>query len=45
MKAYPGSTMRFTVTEQYRNMKQVLDRNPRSSAISSKPSAALASSR
>lgn len=28
MKAYPGSTMRFTVTEQYRNMKQVLDRNP-----------------
>lgn len=28
MKAYPGSTMRFTVTEQYRNMKEVLDRHP-----------------
>jgi len=28
MKAYPGSTMRFKVTEQYRNMKEVLDRNP-----------------
>ncbi|MCY0095398.1 peptidase T [Hoeflea ulvae] len=28
MAGYPGSTMRFTVTEQYRNMKEVLDRNP-----------------
>ena len=28
MSAYPGSTMRFTVTEQYRNMKEVLDRHP-----------------
>ena len=28
MKAYPGSTMTFKVTEQYRNMKQVLDRHP-----------------
>tara|TARA_R110002020_G_scaffold52911_11_gene148399 strand:- start:5318 stop:6550 length:1233 start_codon:yes stop_codon:yes gene_type:complete len=28
VKAYPGSTMRFTVTEQYRNMKEVLDRHP-----------------
>ena len=28
MTAYPGSTMRFTVTEQYRNMKEVLDRHP-----------------
>ncbi|WP_422370394.1 peptidase T [Hoeflea sp.] len=28
MTAYPGSTMRFTVSEQYRNMKQVLDRHP-----------------
>jgi len=28
MKTYPGSTMRFTVTEQYRNMKDVLDRHP-----------------
>ena len=28
MKAYPGSTMNFTVTEQYRNMKEVLDRHP-----------------
>jgi tripeptide aminopeptidase len=26
--AYPGSTMRFKVVEQYRNMKDVLDRNP-----------------
>jgi len=25
---FPGSTYSFTVTEQYRNMKQVLDRNP-----------------
>lgn len=28
MKAYPGSSYSFTVTEQYRNMKVVLDRNP-----------------
>jgi hypothetical protein len=28
MLAYPGSTMRFKVTEQYRNMKEVLDRHP-----------------
>jgi tripeptide aminopeptidase len=28
MTGYPGSTMRFTVSEQYRNMKQVLDRHP-----------------
>ncbi|KGF69611.1 peptidase T [Hoeflea sp. BAL378] len=28
MKAYPGSTMGFKVTEQYRNMKEVLDRHP-----------------
>ncbi|OCW58741.1 peptidase T [Hoeflea olei] len=28
MTAYPGSTMRFAVTEQYRNMKEVLDRHP-----------------
>ncbi|MBU4530406.1 MAG: peptidase T [Hoeflea sp.] len=28
LAAYPGSTMRFTVTEQYRNMKEVLDRHP-----------------
>jgi len=28
MAAYPGSTMRFKVVEQYRNMKDVLDRNP-----------------
>ncbi|WP_417434255.1 peptidase T [Hoeflea sp.] len=28
IQAYPGSTMRFTVTEQYRNMKQVLDQHP-----------------
>lgn len=26
--AYPGSTYTFTVKEQYRNMKEVLDRNP-----------------
>lgn len=26
--AYPGSTYTFKVTEQYRNMKEVLDRNP-----------------
>jgi len=26
--AYPGSTYTFTVREQYRNMKEVLDRNP-----------------
>ena len=26
--AYPGSTYNFKVTEQYRNMKEVLDRNP-----------------
>ncbi|GIL00993.1 MAG: peptidase T [Alphaproteobacteria bacterium] len=28
MKAYPGSSWRLTVTEQYRNMKVVLDRHP-----------------
>lgn len=28
MRAYPGSTCTFTVTEQYRNMKTVLDRHP-----------------
>jgi tripeptide aminopeptidase len=28
MKAYPGSDYTFTVKEQYRNMKVVLDRNP-----------------
>jgi tripeptide aminopeptidase len=28
MKAYPGSTYRFDVKEQYRNMKGVLDRHP-----------------
>ncbi len=28
MKAYPGSSYSFTITEQYRNMKVVLDRNP-----------------
>jgi tripeptide aminopeptidase len=28
MKNYPGSTYTFTVKEQYRNMKAVLDRNP-----------------
>ncbi|MDF1607454.1 peptidase T [Hoeflea sp. YIM 152468] len=28
MTAYPGSSMRFTATEQYRNMKQVLDQHP-----------------
>jgi len=28
MADYPGSTYTFTVKEQYRNMKQVLDRNP-----------------
>ncbi|MBA8906413.1 MULTISPECIES: peptidase T [Aminobacter] len=28
MKAYPGSTYSFTVKEQYRNMKVVLDRHP-----------------
>lgn len=28
MKAYPGSTMSFKVREQYRNMKEVLDRHP-----------------
>ncbi|MBB3594161.1 tripeptide aminopeptidase [Rhizobium sp. BK529] len=28
MKAYPGSTYRFDVKEQYRNMKVVLDRRP-----------------
>ena len=28
MKAYPGSTYRFDVKEQYRNMKTVLDRHP-----------------
>jgi tripeptide aminopeptidase len=26
--AYPGSTYRFTIKEQYRNMKEILDRNP-----------------
>ena len=25
---YPGATMEFTVTEQYRNMKEVLDKHP-----------------
>ncbi|MDZ7600107.1 MAG: peptidase T [Hoeflea sp.] len=28
MSAYPGSTMSFKVTQQYRNMKEVLDRHP-----------------
>lgn len=28
LKAYPGSSYTFTVKEQYRNMKIVLDRNP-----------------
>ena len=28
MKAYPGSSYAFTVKEQYRNMKVVLDRHP-----------------
>lgn len=28
MTAYPGSSYRFTVTEQYRNMKLVLDQHP-----------------
>jgi tripeptide aminopeptidase len=28
MKGYPGSSYTFTVTEQYRNMKIVLDRHP-----------------
>jgi tripeptide aminopeptidase len=28
LKNYPGSSYTFTVTEQYRNMKAVLDRNP-----------------
>ncbi|MBE1509225.1 peptidase T [Rhizobium viscosum] len=28
MKAYPGSSYRFDVKEQYRNMKVVLDRHP-----------------
>lgn len=28
MKSYPGSTYRFEVKEQYRNMKVVLDRHP-----------------
>lgn len=28
MKSYPGSTYAFTVKEQYRNMKVVLDRHP-----------------
>jgi tripeptide aminopeptidase len=28
MSAYPGSTMTFTVKQQYRNMKQVLDQHP-----------------
>ena len=28
MLDYPGSTMSFAVTEQYRNMKEVLDRHP-----------------
>lgn len=28
MKAYPGSTFTFTIKEQYRNMKVVLDRHP-----------------
>ena len=28
MTDYPGSSMRFSVTEQYRNMKEVLDRHP-----------------
>ena len=29
MKKYPKSTYKFTVTEQYRNMKEVIDQNPR----------------
>ena len=28
LKRYPKSTMQFNVTEQYRNMKEVLDKNP-----------------
>jgi tripeptide aminopeptidase len=28
MRSYPGSTYTFTVKEQYRNMKEVLDRHP-----------------
>ncbi|HYK47731.1 MAG TPA: peptidase T [Parafilimonas sp.] len=28
VKRYPKSTMQFNVTEQYRNMKEVLDKNP-----------------
>ena len=28
MADYPGSTYDFTVNEQYRNMKDVLDRHP-----------------
>ena len=28
VKKYPGATMEYTTTEQYRNMKGVLDKNP-----------------
>jgi tripeptide aminopeptidase len=28
MKRHPGATMEFTITEQYRNMKEVLDKCP-----------------
>ena len=32
IKKYPGATMKFTIVEQYRNMKEVLDLNPQVTA-------------
>jgi tripeptide aminopeptidase len=29
MKNYPNSTFQFTVTEQYRNMKEIIDQHPK----------------
>jgi len=36
MKKYPNSTAKFTVTEQYRNMKEILDLHPQVVANASK---------
>jgi tripeptide aminopeptidase len=36
LKHHPNATMEFKVTEQYRNMKEVLDKNPKVSAYAKK---------
>lgn len=32
MKDHPGASMEFTIAEQYRNMKEILDKNPQVAA-------------